>query len=61
MRILRGQLEAYIAERFGRRQLGNLKNQGELRKIKREIGSLKRKLAALELRRAELEKAVGKQ
>ncbi len=57
LRILRGQLEAYIAEQRGSHELADAKAQGELRKLGREINSLKRKLAALERRRDELETA----
>ena len=60
LRILRGQLEQYIAEQVGSQHLGGKKAQTELRKIKKEIGSLKKKLAALEARKAEIEAANGK-
>jgi hypothetical protein len=60
LRILRSQLEQYIAEQLGSRQLGDKKAQAELRKIKKEIGSLKKKLAALESRKGELEAEMGK-
>jgi hypothetical protein len=55
LKILRNQLEQYIAEQLGSQNLGEKKAQAELRSIKREIGSLKRKLAALEARKAEIE------
>jgi hypothetical protein len=55
LRILRSQLEQYIVEQFGPQHLGHQKNQTELRQIKKEIGSLKRKLAALESRRVKIE------
>src|SRR5207244_3911526 len=55
LRILRSQLERYIAAQLGARSLGDKKAQAELRKIKKEIGSLKKKLAALEARKVEIE------
>jgi len=60
LRILRSQLERYIAEQLGSQHLGGKKALAELRKINKEIGSLKKKLAALEARKAELEAAIGK-
>lgn len=59
LRILRGQLEEYIAEGLGAKHLAARKSQGELNKIKREITSLKRKLAALQARKAEIEATLG--
>jgi hypothetical protein len=60
LRILRSQLEQYIAEHLGSQHLGGKKAQAELRTIKKEIGSLKKKLAALETRKAEIDAAIGK-
>ena len=60
LRILRSQLEQYIAEQFGSQHLGGKKAQAELRTVNKEIGSLKKKLAALETRKAEIEAAIGK-
>lgn len=60
LRILRSQLEQYIAEQLGAQHLGNKKVQAELRKINKEIGSLKKKLAALVARKAEIEAEMGK-
>jgi hypothetical protein len=60
IRVLRSQLEAYIAEKLGADRLSNGKDQTELRKIKKEIGVLKKRLGELEERRAELESRVGK-
>ena len=37
---------------------GNTKTQTELRKVKKEIAGLKKKLTALEVRKAEIEKAI---
>lgn len=55
LRILRSQLEQYIAARLGAKHLGAKKGETELRKIKKEIARLKEELAALQARRAELE------
>jgi hypothetical protein len=60
LRILRSQLEKYIAQQLGSKHLAGGKAQTELRKINKEIGSLKKKLAALQIQKAEMEKAVGK-
>ena len=60
LRILRSQLERYIAEQLGSQQLGGKKVRTELRNINKEIGSLKKKLAALETRKTEIEAAIGK-
>lgn len=59
LRILRSQLEQYIAEQLGSQYLGSKQTQTELRKIKKEIGSLKKKIAALEARKAEIEAEIG--
>src|SRR4051812_36566683 len=48
IRLLRRQVEQYVAEQLGAKQLRSEQTATELRKIKREINSLKRKLAALE-------------
>jgi hypothetical protein len=61
LRILRGQLEQYIAEELGRDHLLHIKHQTELRKIKKEISSLKKKMDKLQARRTELEKQVTKE
>ena len=60
LRLLRSQLERYIAEELGADCLAHGKNQTELRKIKREIANLKNRLDALETRRAVLEQAMKK-
>ena len=56
LRILRRQLEQYIAEELGEDRLLRGKRDTELRKIKNRISSLKKELKELELRRAVLEK-----
>jgi coenzyme F420-reducing hydrogenase delta subunit len=55
LRILRSQLEAYIAEELGANRLTASKGATELRKIKKEIADLKKRLAELQARQAELE------
>ena len=55
LRILRSQLEQYILEQGGPKDLKSRKYQTELRKLKKQIADLKKKLAALEARRTELE------
>lgn len=60
LRILRSQLEEYIAKKLGKKYLAKVKNESELRKTKREISSMNKKLKALQLRKTEIEKALGK-
>ena len=60
LRVLRSQLEQYIAEELGANRLSSGKNQTELRKIKKEMADLRKRLAELQVRRTELEKAIGK-
>ena len=60
LRLLRSQLEQYIAEELGGNRLSSSKNQTELRKIKKEMADLKKRLAELQNRRTELEKALTK-
>jgi hypothetical protein len=56
IRILRSQLEQYIAEELGTKRLDSKKAQTDLRKIKREITGLKKKLNELQARKTDLEK-----
>jgi len=60
LRILRSQLEKYIAEQLGSEYLMKVKNQAELRKIKKEIGELNKRLDALQRTKAALEAALKK-
>ena len=60
LRVLRSQLEQYVAEELGVDRLSIGKNQTELRKIKKEMADLKKRLADLQARRTELEKAIRK-
>ena len=60
LRLLRSQLEKYIAEELGQDRLSSVKKQTELRKIKKEIANLKKRLNELQTQRMELEKQMGK-
>ncbi len=60
VRVLRNQLEIYIAEQQGAGQLAGAKNLTELRKVKSEIAQLQKKLAALQIRKTELDHLVTK-
>jgi len=55
LRILRSQLEKYIAKELGKDHLLHIKAQAELRRIKKEISNLKKNLGVLQDRRAYLE------
>jgi hypothetical protein len=58
LRILKSQLEVYIAEKLGSEHLLGKKAQTELRAVKKEIADLKTRLSALEARRVELEREI---
>src|SRR2546425_5097617 len=60
LRILRSQLERYIAQEFGSNQLAVTKRQAELRKVNKEISALKKKLTVLQTQKAAIEKAISK-
>ena len=60
LRVLRKQLEQYIAEELGTAHMRRGQNQTELRRISKEITGLKKKLDALQARKTEIEKALGK-
>ncbi|MFH1920352.1 MAG: hypothetical protein ABIP48_10770 [Planctomycetota bacterium] len=60
LRLLRSQLEQYIAEELGADRLSSGKNQTELRKIKKEMANLKKRLNELQARRTQLEKQMRK-
>lgn len=60
LRVLRSQLEQYIAQELGGDYLMKLKNQTELRAIKKEITELKKKLDDLQARKVALEGALKK-
>jgi len=60
LRILRCQIEEYITDQLGIEYLDKIKNQLELRKIKKEITDLKKRLATLQIRKIEIEGSLGK-
>ena len=55
LRVLRSQLEKYIVEELGSDYLKRIKNQTELRAIKKEMADLKKRLNALQTRKAAIE------
>jgi hypothetical protein len=57
LRILRSQLEKYIAKELGKDYLMKVNSELELRKIKKEMAHIKKRLNALQLRKTALEKA----
>jgi coenzyme F420-reducing hydrogenase delta subunit len=59
LRLLRSQLEQYIAESMGAQYLTAKKNAAELRKINKEIAELKQRLNELQTRKAEIEASRG--
>ena len=60
LRVLRSQLEQYIAEELGGDRVASSKSETELRRVKREMADLKKRLTQLEARKIELEKALRK-
>lgn len=58
LRILRSQLERYIAEELGADYLAKVKSQTELRQVNKEIAALKKQLAALQERKAAIEESL---
>jgi hypothetical protein len=58
LRILRSQLEPYIVAQLGSEYLASKKSQTELRTLNKEIADIRKKLAALEGRKAALERAI---
>jgi hypothetical protein len=60
IRLLRSQLEAWIAESLGPDRLLADQRKTELKKVKKEISELKARLMALTIRKVELEIALGK-
>lgn len=56
LRVLRSQLEKYIAEELGADYLRKWQNQTEIKKIKKEMAELKKKLVELQSRKTEIEK-----
>lgn len=58
IRVLRSQLELYIAEQHGAERVSRGRNLTELRGIKKEMIALKKRLSELQTRKAELERAM---
>src|SRR5271163_3407659 len=58
LRVLRSQLEPFIAAELGSEHLVGQKAQTELRAVRKEIAEISRKLATLEARKVELERAL---
>jgi hypothetical protein len=58
LRVLRSELESYIAEKLGSEYLLARKAQTEMRAIKKEIADMRSKLAVLEARKAKLEQVI---
>ena len=58
LRVLRSQLEQYIAAQLDPEHLLRKKAQTELRAINKEIAASRKKLTALEARKAEIERAI---
>lgn len=56
LRILKSQLERYIAEELGSNYLESRKTKTELHKVNKEIAEAKKKLAELLERKAKIEK-----
>ena len=59
LRVLRSQLEQYIAEELGEDYLRRVKNHTALRRVKKEIADLKKRLEGLQERQHELEASLG--
>jgi len=55
IRVLRSQLEKYIADQLGNEYLMTVKNKAELRAIKKEMDDLGKRMDALQKRKAEIE------
>jgi hypothetical protein len=60
-RLLRSQIEQYIAEELGKDRLSSLKSQTELRRIKKEIVILKKRLNELQTLKIGIEEKMGKE
>jgi hypothetical protein len=55
LRVLRSQLEKYISDQLGNEYLMNIKNQAELRAIKKEMNDIMKRMDVLQKRKAEIE------
>lgn len=60
LRVLRRQLEEYIAKELGENYLMKVKGKLELRKIKKEMSDINKRLNELQIRKATLEEALNK-
>lgn len=58
LRLLRSQLEQYIAEERGDDRLATAKRRTELRHLMKEMAAIKKRLTELEARKSELEQAL---
>jgi hypothetical protein len=58
IKVLRSQLEGYIADELGPEYLAKVKNKTDLRRIKREISEVKKRMDELQIRKIELENAL---
>ncbi len=58
IKVLRSQLEGYIADELGPEYLAKVKNKTELRRIEREISEVKKRMNELQIRKIELENAL---
>lgn len=61
IKVLRSQLERFIAEKLGSNYLTKRTAQTELRKVNKEIAELKKKIKELQARKDEIEKSDGLQ
>jgi hypothetical protein len=59
LRLLRSQLEKYVAERHGSQFLATTQLQTELKSVNRELAKLKRRIGDLESRKADLERSLA--
>jgi hypothetical protein len=59
LRILRSQLEKYIAAKLGKEYLSKVKDEAELKQLKREMSALKKKLKAVQACKIEIEKKLN--
>ena len=59
LRVLRSQLEPYLAEERGEHSVHSVKNHTELRQVNKAIAALTTPLAGLQKRQQELEAALG--
>lgn len=57
IKVLKRQLEQFIAEQLGANYLANRTAQTELRKVNQEIAELKKKIKELQARKDEIEKS----